>query len=292
MEINDLKINYKEKRTTSLANKGDVYYIQYDALNELDFIKHGISTRFGGVSTGIFESMNLNFTRGDEKDKVVENYKRICDALDMDVNKLVCSYQTHTNNVIRVGETPLERFYVGCKTPSGVDGLVTNVPGVVLTTSFADCIPLLFADPVKKCIGLSHAGWRGTVGKIAKNTIDKMINEYGSKASDIICCIGPGICKDCYEVSEDVHETFKESLSNRIVYEAFDDRGIINGKHKYLLDLWQANRMICLEAGLRDYNIYLPDICTNCNPDLLFSHRASKGRRGNFNVFLSIKYNS
>ena len=88
-------------------------------------------------------------------------------------------YQTHTNNVIRVGETPLERFYVGSKTPSGVDGLVTNVPGVVLTTSFADCIPLLFADPVKKCIGLSHAGWRGTVGKIAKNTIDKMINEYG-----------------------------------------------------------------------------------------------------------------
>ena len=286
MDIKDLNINYKTNRTTSLSNKGDVYYIQYNALNDLDFVKHGISTRFGGVSSGIFESMNLNFTRGDEKDKVVENYKRICDAIGVDVDKLVCTYQTHSNNVIKVGEAPLEKFYVGYKTAIGVDGAVTNVPGVDVTTSFADCVPMLFVDPVKKCIGLSHAGWRGTVGRIAKITIDKMISEYGSKASDIVCCIGPSICKDCYEVSDDVHEEFKANLSNRLVYEAFDDRGIIDGRHKYLLDLWQANRIICQEAGLRDYNIHLPDICTSCNPSLLFSHRASKGRRGNFNVFL------
>lgn len=290
MEINDLKINYKEKRTTTLINKDEVYYIQYDALNSLGFVKHGISTRFGGVSSGIFESLNLNFTRGDEKDKVVENYRRICDAIGVNIDKLVCAYQTHETNVIRVGETPLEKFYVGCKTAMGVDGLVTDVPGVVLTLSFADCVPLMFADPVKKCIGLAHAGWKGTVGKIAANTVNKMVSEYGSKPSDIVCCIGPSICKDCYDVSEDLYKEFKEKLSNRIVYEAFDDRGIINGRHKFLLDLWQANRMICLESGLRDYNIYLPDICTNCNPDLLFSHRATKGKRGNFNVFLSVDY--
>ena len=165
-----------------------------------------------------------------------------------------------------------------------IDGLITNEPGVVLVTSYADCVPVFFADPVAHAIGLSHSGWRGTVGNISKSTIDLMCSEYGCKRENIICFIGPSICRDCYEIGEDVAKEFATVYS--------DDKVLTKSEitaGKYYLDLHRANYLNLIDSGIPDKNIGITDICTCCNPDILYSHRASKGRRGGLCGFLWIK---
>ncbi|MDO4805366.1 MAG: polyphenol oxidase family protein, partial [Lachnospiraceae bacterium] len=159
-----------------------------------------------------------------------------------------------------------------------VDGFITDEPGCVLSTFYADCVPLFFADPVHRAIGLSHSGWRGTANGIGMVTVDAMTREFGTNPADLICGIGPSICRDCYEVGEDVARYFTASCL--CASETDSD--------KYYLDLWEANKAILLGAGVREENITLPNLCTACNSDLLFSHRASKGRRGNLGAFLAI----
>jgi len=166
-----------------------------------------------------------------------------------------------------------------------IDGLVTNVPGLVLVTSYADCVPLYFVDPVNKAIGLSHSGWKGTVGRIGEVTIQKMQELYGSDPGDILACIGPSICRDCYEVSQDVAEKFQEIFPQALWERIMDDKG----KGKYQLDLWESNRLILLEAGIREEHLAVTDLCTCCNPELLFSHRATQGKRGNLAAFLGLR---
>ena len=137
-----------------------------------------------------------------------------------------------------------------------------------------------------KCvIGLSHSGWRGTVAKIGKATVEKMKEEYGCHPEDILAAIGPSICQDCYEVSEDVIEEFKTAFAGE-----YQERLYYKKKNgKYQLNLWETNRLIFLEAGIPEANISMPGICTCCNPEFLFSHRASHGKRGNLAAFLGLK---
>ena len=163
--------------------------------------------------------------------------------------------------------------------------MITNEPGIVLSTFYADCVPLFIVDPVKKAIGLSHSGWRGTVEKMGKVTIQKMTEEYGSNPEDIIAAIGPSICVDCYEVSMDVADAFKEAFKEA---DNLEQIVIPKSNEKAQLDLWQANLAVFLEAGVKRENIILPDICTACNKELLFSHRASNGKRGNLGAFLML----
>lgn len=139
-----------------------------------------------------------------------------------------------------------------------------------------------FYDPVEKAAALAHSGWRGTVGRIGAKMVQFLENEYGSKKENIIAAIGPSICRSCYEVSEDVADEFKKELTGHDAKEFLDDKG--NGK--YQLDLWKANEIILTEAGIRPENLDITDICTCCNPDLLFSHRASHGKRGNLAAFI------
>ena len=165
------------------------------------------------------------------------------------------------------------------------DGLITNVPGLCLVTFYADCVPLYFVDPVHKAIGLSHSGWRGTVGKMGKVTAEKMKKTFGTDPKDLVAAIGPSICQDCYEVSGDVIEEFKkafpEGLWDQLFYEK--DSG------KYQLDLWAANKAVLLEAGIPEEQIAVTNLCTHCNPDILFSHRAQGDRRGNLSALLALK---
>ena len=163
-----------------------------------------------------------------------------------------------------------------------MDGLVTNVKGVPLYTGYADCVPLFFYDPCKKVAALAHSGWRGTAGKIGAKMTRVMKEEYGCKAKDIVAAIGPSICRDCYEVSQDVADVFRKVLEGHEEAEYMDDKG--NGK--YQLDLWKINEIILLEAGIRKENLDVTDICTCCNSQYLFSHRASHGRRGNLAAFI------
>ena len=163
--------------------------------------------------------------------------------------------------------------------------MITNVPGLVLATFYADCVPLYFVDPVHHAIGLSHSGWRGTAAKIGKVTVEKMNEEYGTDPKDIYSAIGPSICQNCYEVSEDVIFEFQKSFEKKYWDLLFYKKE--NGK--YQLNLWEANRIIMLEAGVKEEHISMPGICTCCNPEFLFSHRASHGKRGNLGAFLGIR---
>ena len=148
--------------------------------------------------------MNLSFTRGDEEEAVFENYRRIAEAMGFLPEDIVCSDQTNTTNVRRVGREDRGKGIVKARDYTDVDGLITNAPGIVLATFYADCVPLFFVDPKNRAIGLSHSGWRGTVGKIGKVTVEAMKREFGSNPEEIYTAVGPSICQDCYEISLDV----------------------------------------------------------------------------------------
>ena len=274
-----------EKNVLNWHGEKAVPYFTFPAFDELPGIIHGFSSRLGGVSEGFLSSMNLSFSRGDEPERVRENFRRIAASIGFSEKDLVFSMQTHTANVRRVGRDDCGR---GLERPVGycdVDGLVTNEPGVVLATFYADCVPLFFVDPVHHCIGLSHSGWRGTVGKIGKATVETMAREFGSKPGDLLAAVGPSICQECYEVSEEVIGLFRENFAEELWPKLFYRKD--NGH--YQLNLWEANRLIFQEAGILPQHITVTDICTACNPELLFSHRASGGKRGNLAGFLEIK---
>lgn len=262
--------------------KEGLRYLTFPAFTRTGTVNHLFSTRMGGVSEGIYGTMNLSYTRGDRKEAVDENFRRIADVLGCKCEDFVCSDQTHTLNIKRVDKEDCGKGVTRPKDYQDVDGLVTDAEGIALATFYADCVPLFFLDPVKRVIGLAHSGWRGTAGRIGGKMIRIMEEEYGCKRENILAAIGPSICADCYEVSEDVAGVFKTE---------FGDAVLKPGKKpgKYQLDLWKANEMVFLQEGLKLGQITVTDICTCCNDKLLFSHRASNGKRGNLGAFLMLK---
>lgn len=275
--VNQDKIIYKieDHGVGILEVNKDPCVITFPSFSNVEFLLHGFSTRLGGVSTGHLSSMNLSFSRGDSPKNVKTNFKRICSSIGVNVESLVFSDQVHGTKIHKVADT--------CDL-AGIDGLITNVPGLTLVTFYADCVPLYFVDTKKKAIGLSHSGWRGTVNKIGRKTIEAMKKEFGSGPKDILAVIGPSICRDCYEISQDVAEEFKKNYSKEQASAILESKG----QGKYQLDLWLANLYVLMEGGIPRENISLSGICTCCNSSLLFSHRASKGQRGNLAAFLSI----
>ena len=282
MKISDFKIKGQD-RVLEIEDKS-VPLLYFPILENTGIVEHCFTTRAGGVSEGIFDSLNLSFTRGDDESAVMENYDRLAAALDTRKEQFVCTDQTHTTNVIRVGKEDCGYGVTRQKPYTDVDGLVTDEPGVVLSTFFADCVPLYFVDTVNRAIGLSHSGWRGTVGRMGQRTLEKMATEFGTNPKDIVAAVGPSICQDCYEVSEDVAEEFIKEFSGHA-----DEILINKGNGKYQLDLWKTNEIVLIEAGVKKENIAVTNICTCCKPDLLFSHRASKGKRGNLGAFMYIR---
>lgn len=280
------KLVYKNKEHIIDEKKaGEVLYLSYPLLEKTGLVKHGFSTRIGGVSRGIYSSMNLSFTRGDDENAVRENYRRMARALGVTENSFVLAAQTHTTNVRKVTLEDMGKGVIKPLDYQDVDGLITNVPGLCLVTSYADCVPLFFVDPVHKAIGLSHSGWRGTVGKIGEVTLKTMGEEYGTNPADVIVAIGPSICQDCYEVSEDVIDRFKEVFDEKYWNELFYPKE----NKKYQLNLWKANEIILLDEGVRKENIAVTNVCTNCNSDILHSHRATQGKRGALAAFMALK---
>lgn len=265
-------------------NKG-VTYLTWPVFEKIPGFVHGFSTRLGGVSEGIYSSMNLSFTRGDKEEAVRENYNRISAALGFSPEDIVTSDQTHTANVRVITAEDRGNGITKPRPYTDVDGMITNVPGLVLATFYADCVPLYFADPVHKAVGLSHSGWRGTAAGIGAVTVKELQKHYGTRPEDIYAAIGPSICQDCYEVSEDVILEFQKTFSRELWKDIFYRKE--NGK--YQLNLWEANRQILLGAGILPEHISMPNLCTCCNPEFLYSHRASQGKRGNLGAFLGIK---
>lgn len=256
-----------------------VPFLSYPMFEKTGIVNHGFSTRLGGVSKGCWATMNTSMTRGDDPKDVEENLRRMATAIGVKKEDLTFTNQTHTTNVAVVRAEDKGKHFLE------TDGLVTDVPGICLVTFYADCVPLYFVDPVKKVIGLSHSGWRGTVGKMGKVTVELMKEAYGSDPADILAAIGPSICQDCYEVSADVIEKFRESFAETYWPELFYEKE--NGK--YQLNLWKANELVFKEAGIRPEHIAVTNVCTHCNPDILFSHRTTGNKRGNLSAFLALK---
>lgn len=270
-------------RRHKAASRGCPEYLTFPALTATGMVGHLFTTRTGGVSTGDCATMNLSFTRGEDRETVLENYRRICGAMGVEPGDVVASMQTHTTNIRHVTAADKGKGVVRPQDYRDIDGLITDEPGVVLACYFADCVPLYFVDPVRRAIGLAHSGRMGTAQGMGACMVESMRQIFGSSPADLVAAIGPSICRDCYEVGEDVAEEFRQK---------FEDERIVRPgrvKGKYQLDLWLANRLILLEAGIPEEHIYVTDICTCHNPEYLFSHRASHGRRGNLAAFLFIR---
>lgn len=279
--------------TMELNGSGQVPFLQYKKFTQIEGICHGFSTRMGGVSGGIYSTMNFKEDGEDTNEHIRENYRRIAQALGCDVNKMVRSQLCHG---IRVHEVCPEDFGVGALAKSTLldyDGLITNLPGATLVATFADCVPLYFVDQEHCAIGLAHSGWRGTVDRIAWSMLEAMKKAYGTEPSDLEVAVGPCICGSCYEVGKELKAAFEKDFSGAIEQET----GILFSEickpsetpEKYLLDLRLANMQSFLKAGVPKNQITVSDICTCCNPELIFSHRYTKGRRGASAAFLGIK---
>lgn len=278
-------MKFNNSKNAILNVDTEVPYLTFPSLSEISFIRHGFSTRLGGVSKGCFETMNLGYLRGDNPEDVDENYNRISRSIGLNRNDLVISDQVHNTEIRLVTAEDKGKGIVRDRDYQGIDGLITNTVGVPLVTFYADCVPLYFVDVKNHAIGLSHSGWRGTVKRMGKVTLQAMNQNFGTRPEDVLAVVGPSICQDCYEVSEDVAEAFSEEFTETQLQDILQDKG--NGK--FQLNLWEANRNILLDNGMKRENIHLSQVCTCCNSDILFSHRASQGKRGTLAAFLMIE---
>lgn len=294
------------KQNSVLLSAGEeLEYLTFPSLEATGIVRHLVTTRLGGVSKREFSTMNVSFGRGDSREDVRENFRRIGQVLGCDPKNMVLSQQTHTTNIRLVTGQDRGKGVTIAQDYHDIDGLITNESGIALVTQYADCVPLLFVDPVHRAIGSGHSGWRGTVGRMGRCMVEAMGNAFGTKPEELLAAIGPSICQDCYEVSQDVAEEFfwldeeskalrEELLASgryREGYGGGTPRIVEQGRQpdKYQLDLWLANYLILRQAGIPMDRISITDICTCHNSDYLFSHRASHGRRGNLGVFLMLE---
>lgn len=294
-----------KQNSVLLASGDELEYLTFPSLEQTGLVRHMISTRLGGVSQGDYATMNLSFARGDREENVRENYRRISNILGCSPESMTASQQTHTTNIRRVTGDDRGKGVVRPLDYQQVDGLVTDEPGIALVTYYADCVPLMFVDPVNRAIGSAHSGWRGTVGRMGECMVKTMGEAFGTRPEELQAAIGPSICKDCYEVSGDVAENFMEleaetkELRRELLQSGRYRKGICKdlpkvvepgrSPDKFQLDLWLANYLILRQAGLPLHSIAVTDICTCHNSEYLFSHRASQGRRGNLAAFLMLE---
>ncbi len=262
---------------------GLVFY-RFDNLASYDEVLHGVFTRLGGVSSSPYDALNVGHFIGDDHQAVEANHDLICQALGISRGDIATARQVHGSRVALVG--PGDRGRVIPAT----DALITDTAGVALMLRFADCLPVLLYDPVRRAIGLAHAGWKGTVGRIAAKTASAMVEAYGSRPADLVAGLGPCIGPCCYQVGAEVIESVKAS---------FDDwRRLLRpqGDGSFHFDLWEANRRQLVELGApplspqklggRKGGIEVIQLCTACRTDEFFSHRAEGGRTGRFAVIL------
>ncbi|SKC01293.1 conserved hypothetical protein [Lachnospiraceae bacterium] len=275
-------IDGREKMTEARVGKNGVPFLTFKPLEKFTWLRNGFSTREGGVSEDIFKSLNLAHNRGDKTENIVENFKLIGEAMEMPAENMVYAQQTHTTTVLTVDHTRCGMGVLKDRDFHDVDALVTDDPGVVLVTGHADCIPLFFVDPVHKAIGLAHAGWKGTINNIAAEVIREMYRSFKTDPEELVVVIGPGVCGNCYEVGEDVASQFRKKYDTNVI------RTKVSVPGKYTLDLHLANMYNMQRAGVPEENIHVSDVCTMENPDVLFSHRATDGKRGGCCAFLEI----
>lgn len=277
--------NSEEARTIFYKRQaGNTVVLEIPAFNATGLVQHGFSTRIGGVSQAPFDSMDLGIYNGDALAAVQANRLAFAQAVGVEAGRIVCCHQVHGTQVMAVDSQDSGRGFLDSETAiADTDGLMTNEPGVGLWACFADCTPLFFLDPVKRVIAVSHAGWRGTVARMGAVTVQRMQAVYGSKPADILAGIGPAIGPCHYEVDTPVIER---------VQQAFDFWPQVlrfTAPERARLDLWEANRLELLEAGLKPAHITVSGYCTYCSADLFYSYRRDNSRTGRMAALLSLR---
>ena len=268
------------------VHEGTVPYLTFPLLDEESWCRHAFSTRLGGVSTGGLASLNLSFVREKNRANVEQNFRIFADALGFSPENMVLSFQTHTTNIRVVTEEDRGKGFLRERDYKDIDGLVTDCRDIVLVTFYGDCVPLLAVDPVHHVIGSAHSGWRGTLNNIGAELIRAMQENFGTDPADVRAAIGPSICSGCYEVGEEVAQAFSEKRGPGMTDHILKRGEIRDGETKYYLDLQEACRRNFLGAGLREDHVIVPDLCTCCNREVLFSHRGSGGDHGLMAAFL------
>ena len=259
-----------------LREKGKVKYLVIKEFEDTGLVKHCFSTRHGGVSTGEAESLNFGFTRKDTRENVLQNFRIICDTIDVDFEKLVLTDQVHDNKVYAVTSKDAGKGITRESDIKEIDALVTNEKGVVLVTFHADCIPVFFLDPVKKAIGLAHSGWKGTYKNISAEVVKKMQELYATTPADLICGIGPSILTCHFEVGDDVAEMFAEKYGQEFIIQ----------KEKPHIDLTAIVEKQLKECGVQ--KVIQSGICTYCNNDIYYSYRGDNHKTGSLISMMSL----
>ena len=250
-------------------------------------LQHGFSTRKGGVSKEHLASLNLSFSVEDAKENVLENFRRIGERFGKTPEDFVLSKQSHETKVLKVGRKDRGKGITKDRDYEGIDALITDEEGLILSCFSADCVPILFYDPIHKAVGACHSGWRGTKGKILQNVVEEMRKHFSSNPAEILIAIGPSICKEQYVVSEDLALSFLEDYPDLGEDTASPIQRI--SKDKFQLDLWDLNRRIALNCGIKEEHISISGYCTMENPELFFSHRYSQGKRGLQGAFICLQ---
>ncbi len=239
-------------------------------------LHHAIFTRRGGHSRAPFAALNLGISVGDDPETVKKNYEQACGVLNISPDQTVSCHLVHSADVITVNPANRQRVM------GQADGLITVTPGIYLSMRFGDCTPLIFFDPVRGAVGLTHAGWRGTMQDAAGATVRAMVRQFDCRARDIIAVIGPAIGPCCYEVGPEVMDTAVTALPDSA--SLFVQR---NGRaDRAHFDMWEANRRQLAATGVEQ--IILSELCTACRTDQFFSHRAEQGRTGRFGVIIGL----
>lgn len=302
---------------------GDVCYMQFGQYQQFSELVHGIFTREGGYSQPPYHSLNVSLSSGNERyEDAVRNRFQVLQSLDIAEYTCATMWMIHSARVLNLdaqdwpdwrddwphrvyaldelGYPAGTRLQWTFKPRTQGDALITRQRGVALAMSTADCVPLLFYDPVTEAIGIAHAGWRGTARGIAAATVTAMSEQFGSRPADIHAGVGPSIGPCCYEVSAEVRELFlgqrdfeelptdplyRELVASSAVFETVQ----LPARESLRLNLWETNRKQLLLAGLTPEHIELPDTCTSCAKDRFFSHRADEGRTGRFPSILALR---
>ena len=254
----------------TLNSKGDLKYYTIDEFEKTELVKHGFSTRCGGVSKNEYKSMNLRMNCDDSLENILKNYEIFSSEIGVNFENLVFSNQVHCDTIKSVVKEDMGNGITKPQKWDGADGLITNEPGVPLCIFSADCVPVFFLDPKKKVIALVHSGWKGTALKISAKCVEKMAEEYGSCPRDILAGIGPSIGVCHFEVGDEVADVFRDTFGDRVLE-----------KHeKWHVNMQKAIEISLLEKGILTNNIINAEVCTYCNSELLFSHRKTNGKRG------------
>lgn len=270
-------------RSTVLVTDGSLKYIEFESLNKYrDVLVHFMSTRHGGVSRGECSTLNLGFGRNDDRQNVIENFRRICDATAVETESLVFTNQVHGTKVLMVDENDRGKGLVKESDLKGSDGLFTVTPNVTLVTFHADCAPIFLFEPSINAAALLHSGWKGTLSDIVSEAMSAMKKIPGFDAGRVEAVIGPSIGFCCFEVDEDVYRLFRDKYADDAFYCRVSDS-------KWKIDLKGIIKTRLAEEGIDEKKINDCDICTKCRNDLFFSYRGDMGRTGSMAAFMQIR---